>query len=133
MITIVPTVSLRFFPLLISNRSTLYFRERPQYLINTCYIWRTPAKKTMTIVAEYAKSNRSSCKSCSKKIAVKSLRLGLISKGPGGIDMARWHHFDCFPTDSESIASVDDIQGLSVLEVRVSSASLAYIYLFWTL
>lgn len=74
----------------------------------------------MPVVAEYAKSNRSSCKSCSKKIAVKSLRLGLISKGPGGVDMTRWHHFDCFPTDSESIASVDDIQGLSVLEVRVS-------------
>ncbi|KAG7577283.1 Polynucleotide 3'-phosphatase [Arabidopsis thaliana x Arabidopsis arenosa] len=70
----------------------------------------------MPVVAEYAKSNRSSCKSCSKKIAVKSLRLGLISKGPGGVDMTRWHHFDCFPTDSESIASVDDIQGLSALE-----------------
>ncbi|KAG7581987.1 HAD-like superfamily [Arabidopsis suecica] len=70
----------------------------------------------MPVVAEYAKSNRSSCKSCSKKIAVKSLRLGLISKGPGGVDMTRWHHFDCFPTDSEPIASVDDIQGLSVLE-----------------
>jgi bifunctional polynucleotide phosphatase/kinase len=47
---------------------------------------------------------------------VKSLRLGLISKGRGGVDMTRWHHFDCFPTDSESIASVDDIQGLSALE-----------------
>ncbi|XP_020888797.1 polynucleotide 3'-phosphatase ZDP isoform X1 [Arabidopsis lyrata subsp. lyrata] len=113
MITVVPFVSLRFlFPLLI-NRSTLFFREQPQYLLyNHSYILRT----TMPVVAEYAKSNRSSCKSCSKKIAVKSLRLGLISKGPGGVDMTRWHHFDCFPTDSESIASVDDIQGLSVLE-----------------
>jgi len=74
----------------------------------------------MPVVAEYAKSNRSSCRSCSNKIAVKSLRLGLISKGRGGVDMTRWHHFDCFPTDSESIASVDDIQGLSALEVRVS-------------
>ncbi|CAD5323101.1 unnamed protein product [Arabidopsis thaliana] len=70
----------------------------------------------MPVVAEYAKSNRSSCRSCSNKIAVKSLRLGLISKGRGGVDMTRWHHFDCFPTDSESIASVDDIQGLSALE-----------------
>ncbi|CAE5967324.1 unnamed protein product [Arabidopsis arenosa] len=76
----------------------------------------------MPVVAEYAKSNRSSCKSCSKKIAVKSLRLGLISKGPGGVDMTRWHHFDCFPTDSESIASVDDIQGLSVLEKQDQDA-----------
>ncbi|XP_019096880.1 PREDICTED: polynucleotide 3'-phosphatase ZDP-like [Camelina sativa] len=70
----------------------------------------------MPVVAEYAKSDRSSCKSCSEKIAVKSLRLGLISKGPGGVDMTRWHHFDCFPTDSEPIASADDIQGLSALE-----------------
>ncbi|KAL1202428.1 Polynucleotide 3'-phosphatase ZDP [Cardamine amara subsp. amara] len=105
----------------ILNRSSLFLRERRQYLYFPYYIWRATAKKissetTMPIVAEYAKSNRSSCKSCSKTIAVKSLRLGLISKGPGGFDMTRWHHFDCFPTDSESIASVEDIQGLSALE-----------------
>ncbi|VVA97663.1 unnamed protein product [Arabis nemorensis] len=70
----------------------------------------------MSIVAEYAKSNRSLCKSCSKSIESKALRVGLISKGPGGIDMPRWHHLDCFPTDSESIGSVDDIKGLSDLE-----------------
>ncbi|XP_010502295.1 PREDICTED: polynucleotide 3'-phosphatase ZDP isoform X2 [Camelina sativa] len=113
--------SLRFSSLLIFNRSTLYFGERPPqyyYLYNPSHILRrTPAaKKKMPVVAEYAKSNRSSCKSCSEKIAVKSLRLGLISKGPGGVDMTRWHHFDCFPSDSEPIASADDIQGLSALE-----------------
>ncbi|XP_010465411.1 PREDICTED: polynucleotide 3'-phosphatase ZDP-like isoform X2 [Camelina sativa] len=115
--------SLPFSSLLIINCSTLYFRQRtPQYyyLYNPSHIWRrTPPakkKKKMPVVAEYAKSNRSSCKSCSEKIAVKSLRLGLISKGPGGVDMTRWHHFACFPTDSEPIASADDIQGLSALE-----------------
>ncbi|XP_023641104.1 polynucleotide 3'-phosphatase ZDP isoform X2 [Capsella rubella] len=117
MIIVAPFVSLRFSTLLIINRSTLFSREQPQYLYNRSHIWRrTPAKKTMPVVAEYAKSNRSSCKACSEKIAVKSLRLGLISKGPGGVDMTRWHHFDCFPTGSESIASIDDIQGLSALE-----------------
>ncbi|CAH8358257.1 unnamed protein product [Eruca vesicaria subsp. sativa] len=70
----------------------------------------------MPIVAEYANSNRSSCKSCSNSIASKNLRVCLISKGPGGFDMTSWHHFDCFPTDSESIASVDDIKCLSALE-----------------
>ncbi|KAJ0264087.1 Polynucleotide 3'-phosphatase ZDP [Hirschfeldia incana] len=70
----------------------------------------------MPIVAEYAKSNRSSCKACSKAIASKTLRVGLVSKGPGGFDMTRWHHLECFPTDSESVASVDDVKGLSALE-----------------
>ncbi|KAH0852729.1 hypothetical protein HID58_090796 [Brassica napus] len=74
-----------------------------------------PSKK-MPIVAEYAKSNRSSCKACSKAIASKTLRVGMISKGPGGFDMTRWHHLECFPTDSVSIDSVDDVKGLSALE-----------------
>ncbi|KAF8110460.1 hypothetical protein N665_0083s0026 [Sinapis alba] len=76
----------------------------------------TGRTKKMPIVAEYAKSNRSSCKACSKAIASKTLRVGLISKGPGGFDMTRWHHLECFPTDSASIASVDDVKGLSALE-----------------
>ncbi|XP_013719789.2 polynucleotide 3'-phosphatase ZDP isoform X2 [Brassica napus] len=74
-----------------------------------------PSKK-MPIVAEYAKSNRSSCKACSKAIASKTLRVGMISKGPGGFDMTRWHHLECFPTDSVAIDSVDDVKGLSALE-----------------
>ncbi|KAL0743610.1 hypothetical protein Bca4012_085123 [Brassica carinata] len=95
--------------------SNLFFRERGGEYLYHRYIWRTTAKK-MPIVAEYAKSNRSSCKACSKAIASKTLRVGLISKGPGGFDMTRWHHLDCFPTDSVSIASVDDVKGLSALE-----------------
>ncbi|ESQ48487.1 hypothetical protein EUTSA_v10020510mg [Eutrema salsugineum] len=107
------------FPHLIIHRSNLFIRERSQFFCHR-YICKATAKsispETMSIVAEYAKSNRSSCKSCSKAIASKTLRVGLMSKGPGGVDMPRWHHFDCFPTDSESIASVDDIKGLSDLE-----------------
>ncbi|CAN8269325.1 unnamed protein product [Cochlearia groenlandica] len=85
------------------------------------HAWRITAKKispeTMPIVAEYAKSNRSLCKSCSNTIASKTLRVGLISKGPGGIDMTRWHHLNCFPSDSETIGSVGEIKGLGDLEV----------------
>ena len=84
----------------------------------------------MPIVAEYAKSNRSSCKACSKAIASKTLRVGLISKGPGGFDMTRWHHLECFPADSVSIDSVDDVKGLSALEVRVSHPKVLPFFFF---
>ncbi|KAJ0249289.1 Polynucleotide 3'-phosphatase ZDP [Hirschfeldia incana] len=107
-------------PHLIIHRSNLFLRQRGRNYLRHRYICtanKTSPEEKMPIVAEYAKSNRSSCKSCSKSIASKTLRLGLISKGPGGFDMTRWHHLDCFPTDSESsIASVDDIKGLSSLE-----------------
>ncbi|XP_013736275.1 polynucleotide 3'-phosphatase ZDP isoform X1 [Brassica napus] len=107
-------------PPLIIHHSNLFLRQRGRNHLSHRYIWTTapnniPPEK-MPIVAEYAKSNRSSCKACSKSIASKTLRLGLISKGPGGFDMTRWHHLNCFPTESESIASVDDIKGLSALE-----------------
>ncbi|CAN7117534.1 unnamed protein product [Brassica rapa subsp. narinosa] len=107
-------------PPLIIHHSNLFLRQRGRNHLSHRYIWTTapnniPPEK-MPIVAEYAKSNRSSCKACSKSIASKTLRVGLISKGPGGFDMTRWHHLDCFPTESESIPSVDDIKGLSALE-----------------
>ncbi|XP_018486495.2 polynucleotide 3'-phosphatase ZDP isoform X2 [Raphanus sativus] len=101
-------------PLLIHQSNLFLLRQRGRNYLRHRYIWISTEK--MPIVAEYAKSNRSSCKACSKSIATKTLRLGLISKGPGGFDMTRWHHLDCFPSDSESIASVDDIKGLSALE-----------------
>ncbi|KAI3900255.1 hypothetical protein MKW92_026918 [Papaver armeniacum] len=53
----------------------------------------TPTK----IIAEYAKSNRSSCKKCSNSISANSLRLGLHSKDPRGYDVTKWHHLNCFP------------------------------------
>ncbi|KAF3551795.1 hypothetical protein DY000_02004248 [Brassica cretica] len=103
-------------PPLIIHHSNLFLRQRGQNHLRHRCVWTTSAPEKMPIVAEYAKSNRSSCKACSKSIASKTLRLGLISKGPGGFDMTRWHHLNCFPTESESIASVDDIKGLSALE-----------------
>ncbi|XP_043715990.1 polynucleotide 3'-phosphatase ZDP isoform X2 [Telopea speciosissima] len=68
------------------------------------------------IVAEYAKSNRSSCKECSNSIAGGTLRLGLVSKDTRGFDIKKWHHFSCFPADSQHIFSAEKIQGFSTLK-----------------
>jgi len=69
------------------------------------------------MMAEYAKSNRSSCKACSKAIEAKTLRLGLVSKGSGPFDAVKWHHLHCFPLSSHSPPSLQAIKGFSSLEV----------------
>ncbi|KAK4420422.1 Polynucleotide 3'-phosphatase ZDP [Sesamum alatum] len=75
------------------------------------------AMSSTKIVAEYAKSGRSSCKKCSKAIASSSLRLGLVSKDPRGFDMTKWHHLDCFPfNNSGSVSSAEAIAGFSSLK-----------------
>ncbi|KAL8543986.1 hypothetical protein ACS0TY_004510 [Phlomoides rotata] len=72
---------------------------------------------SVNIVAEYAKSGRSSCKKCSKAIASSSLRLGLLSKDPRGFDMTKWHHLNCFPVSiSDSVPSAEAIRGFSSLK-----------------
>ncbi|KAI3943771.1 hypothetical protein MKW98_004276 [Papaver atlanticum] len=71
------------------------------------------------IIAEYAKSNRSTCKKCSNSISVNTLRLGLHSKDPRGYDVTKWHHLNCFPSDSlqpVTHGSADNIQGFSSLK-----------------
>ncbi|KAH0986518.1 hypothetical protein GBA52_013695 [Prunus armeniaca] len=68
------------------------------------------------ILAEYAKSKRSSCKKCSKAIDAKALRLGLVSRDARGFDVTKWHHLDCFNFGSESVASVEKIKGFQSLE-----------------
>ncbi|KAK6134701.1 hypothetical protein DH2020_031549 [Rehmannia glutinosa] len=69
------------------------------------------------IVAEYAKSGRSSCKKCSKSIASKVLRLGLVSKDPRGFDMTKWHHLECFPfSNSDAVSPAEAITGFSSLK-----------------
>ncbi|XP_014493394.1 polynucleotide 3'-phosphatase ZDP isoform X2 [Vigna radiata var. radiata] len=71
-----------------------------------------------SMVAEYAKSNRSSCKACSKAIEKKSLRLALVSKGNGPYDVFKWHHLHCFPVASHSPSSPQAIKGFSSLKVH---------------
>ncbi|XP_027186830.1 polynucleotide 3'-phosphatase ZDP isoform X2 [Cicer arietinum] len=68
-----------------------------------------------TIVAEYAKSNRSTCKACSKAIESKTLRLGLVSKDKRGYNVTKWHHLSCFPLPSSHSTS-DIITGFSSLK-----------------
>ncbi|KAG1367725.1 polynucleotide 3'-phosphatase ZDP [Cocos nucifera] len=63
------------------------------------------------VVAEYAKSNRSSCKNCRNAIAAGSLRLGSSSKDPRGFDLMKWYHLDCFPTQSHLLIAVEEITG----------------------
>lgn len=69
------------------------------------------------VIVEYAKSSRSSCKKCSKTIAAKELRLGLVTRDSRGFDMTKWHHLGCFPVESDPIGSVEDIGGFSSLQV----------------
>lgn len=81
-------------------------------------IKQTPQPQQMPpkVVAEYAKSNRSSCKKCSKTIAAKALRLGSVTRDSRGFDVTKWHHVDCYPIVSEPIDSGDSIQGFSSLQ-----------------
>ncbi|OMO74744.1 Zinc finger, PARP-type [Corchorus capsularis] len=65
------------------------------------------------IVAEYAKSGRSSCKKCGKAITAQALRLGLVTRDARGFDMTKWHHLDCF---TEKIDSLDVIKGFDLLK-----------------
>ncbi|XP_062096815.1 polynucleotide 3'-phosphatase ZDP isoform X2 [Humulus lupulus] len=71
---------------------------------------------SIKIVAEYAKSNRSFCKKCSKTIDSKSLRLGLVSRDSRGFDMTKWHHLGCFSFGSESLPSAEEIKGFDSLK-----------------
>lgn len=73
-----------------------------------------PAK----VMAEYAKSGRSSCKKCEKNIKAKALRLGLVSKDMRrGFDVTKWFHFECFKDGVELVTSVDKINGFASLKV----------------
>ncbi|XP_064969538.1 polynucleotide 3'-phosphatase ZDP-like isoform X4 [Musa acuminata AAA Group] len=75
-----------------------------------------PLMAPTKVVAEYAKSGRSSCKSCSKAIAAGALRLGSSANDPRGFDLVRWFHVDCFPAASLALAAADEIVGFSSLK-----------------
>ncbi|KAH8518709.1 hypothetical protein H0E87_000522 [Populus deltoides] len=72
-----------------------------------------PPTSKARIIAEYAKSSRSSCKTCSKAISAKALRLGLVSRDSRGFDMTKWHHLGCF---SDKIDSTKHIGGFDSLQ-----------------
>nr|XP_043630242.1 polynucleotide 3'-phosphatase ZDP-like [Erigeron canadensis] len=68
------------------------------------------------IIAEYAKSGRSSCKKCSEKIESKSLRLAFSSWDPRGFENTKWYHLDCFFTLDVDLVSADSIEGFTELK-----------------
>ncbi|CAI9264945.1 unnamed protein product [Lactuca saligna] len=80
---------------------------------------RVKEKKNATnekIVAEYAKSGRSSCKKCSEKIDSKSLRLGSSIWDPRGYENTKSYHSDCFFPLDVNLLSAELIEGFSQLK-----------------
>lgn len=82
------------------------------------------------VVAEYAKSGRSSCKKCEKSIEAKALRLGLVSKDVRrGFDVTKWYHFDCFKDGAELVTAVEKIIGFASLKTSDQEALKALVKL----
>ncbi|KAE9617040.1 putative phosphoric monoester hydrolase [Lupinus albus] len=70
-----------------------------------------------SMTVEYAKSNRSCCKGCSKTIDSKTLRLGIVTKDPRGYESVKWHHPSCFPLSFHLPSSPQlSIKGFSSLQ-----------------
>ncbi|KAK7284099.1 hypothetical protein RJT34_18838 [Clitoria ternatea] len=66
--------------------------------------------------AEYAKSGRSSCRTCKNAIATEILRLGKMVQSTkfDGL-MPMWNHADCILKKANQIKSVDDVENLESL------------------
>lgn len=66
--------------------------------------------------AEYAKSGRSSCKSCRSPIGKDQLRLGKMVQATqfDGL-MPMWNHASCILSKKNQIKSVDDVEGIDTL------------------
>jgi len=64
-----------------------------------------------SVLVEYAKSGRSTCKGCSENIAKGALRLGASAHDPRGYDSTKWYHVACFPTSSYPIFPVENLKG----------------------
>ncbi|XP_048563683.1 poly [ADP-ribose] polymerase 1-like isoform X2 [Triticum urartu] len=66
--------------------------------------------------AEYAKSGRSSCKSCKSPIAKDALRLGkMVQATQFDGFMPMWNHAKCILNKKNQIKSVDDVEGIDAL------------------
>ncbi|XP_065861954.1 polynucleotide 3'-phosphatase ZDP-like [Euphorbia lathyris] len=96
-----------------SKRKKTSKKKKGTYEIGEELETAMPPSKEVQIMAEYAKSKRSSCKKCSQFIQAKTLRVGLVSRDPRGFDMAKWHHLDCF---SEKVESTEEIIGFASLK-----------------
>lgn len=66
--------------------------------------------------AEYAKSSRSSCKTCKSPIDKETLRLGkMVQATQFDGFMPMWNHADCILRKAKQIKLVDDVEGLELL------------------
>ncbi|XP_061354004.1 poly [ADP-ribose] polymerase 1 isoform X2 [Gastrolobium bilobum] len=65
---------------------------------------------------EYAKSGRSSCRTCKSPIASENLRLGKMVQSTkfDGL-MPMWNHADCILKKANQIKSIDDVENLELL------------------
>ncbi|KAI7739198.1 hypothetical protein M8C21_016173 [Ambrosia artemisiifolia] len=102
--------------LLSLNPRIISFSKNPRFILSNLYTIMSSSSSTK-IIAEYAKSGKSSCKKCSEKIESKSLRLGLKSHDPRGFDSVKWHHFNCFSSFDSVSEAETDIEGFSELMV----------------
>nr|XP_027064177.1 polynucleotide 3'-phosphatase ZDP-like [Coffea arabica] len=105
-------VVLNFFHFLTVTKSPSSTTISPSPLFSSKMASSSSAK----MIAEYAKSGRSSCKKCSKTISASALRLGLVTRDARGFDMTKWHHLHCLPLSSHSGASPESIKGFSSLK-----------------
>ncbi|XP_073139928.1 poly [ADP-ribose] polymerase 1 [Henckelia pumila] len=65
---------------------------------------------------EYAKSSRSSCKTCKNHIEKENLRLGkMVQASQFDGFMPMWNHAHCIMKKKKQIKSVDDVEGLELL------------------
>ncbi|EEF41438.1 poly [ADP-ribose] polymerase 1 [Ricinus communis] len=66
--------------------------------------------------AEYAKSGRSSCKTCKKPIDKEKLRLGkMVQATQFDGFMPMWNHESCVLKKAKQIKSIDDVEGIDSL------------------
>ncbi|XP_010414140.1 PREDICTED: poly [ADP-ribose] polymerase 1 [Camelina sativa] len=66
--------------------------------------------------AEYAKSSRSSCKTCKSAITKETFRLGkLVQASQFDGVMPMWNHASCILKKTKQIKSVDDVEGIESL------------------
>ncbi|XP_047316046.1 poly [ADP-ribose] polymerase 1 [Impatiens glandulifera] len=66
--------------------------------------------------AEYAKSGRSSCKTCKSPIGKESLRLGkMVQATQFDGFMPLWNHGSCILKKKNQIKALDDVEGIEVL------------------
>ena len=65
---------------------------------------------------ENAKSNRSTCKGCSSKIARDDVRVGTVTAGPNGYDMTSWRHLGCQrKPKAHSLSAPSELRGYASL------------------